>query len=59
MPHRVVDGVPLAHRCRVLPAEALLAELRGQSVEALQMFSSRAAAGSLAAHPGLWKVRRR
>jgi len=29
-PHRVVDGKPLKHECRVIPPTALRAEIRGE-----------------------------
>jgi hypothetical protein len=59
MPHQTSDGVPLAHRCRVLPPDAILAEYRGHDALALRVFASHAAAGRLENHPGLWRVRRR
>lgn len=59
MPHRVTDGLPVAHRCRVLPAQAILAEYRGDFDRALRIFASRAAVGRIEPHPGVWKRRRR
>jgi hypothetical protein len=58
-PHRTTDGVPLAHRCRVLPPEALRAELWGDHVRALRIFAACAAAGQVTPHTGIWKVHRR
>ena len=58
-PHRALDGVPLAHGCRVLPPDALLAELRGDRTGAVRIFATCAAAGRVARHAGLWKLRRR
>jgi len=57
-PHRTVDGLPLAHRCRVLPPQALRAEASGESHTALLLFARQAAAGHMASHAGVWKVRR-
>jgi hypothetical protein len=67
-PHRTVDGLPLAHRCRVLPPEALRAEASGESHTAFLLFARQAAAGQMASHSsrsmsrhavaGVWKVRR-
>jgi hypothetical protein len=59
LPHRITDGVPVAHRCQVLPPDALLAEHRGQNTLAVHLFANRAAAGKLEPHPGVWKLRRR
>jgi hypothetical protein len=59
MPHRATDGLPVAHACRVLPADAIRAEFRGHTDLALRLFASEAAAGRLPQHPGLWKHRRR
>ena len=58
-PHRTTDGVPLAHRCCVLPPEALRAELWGDHEAAIRLFSARAAAGQITPHAGFWKIRRR
>jgi hypothetical protein len=59
MPHRATDGLPLAHRCRVLPVEAIRAEVRGEFQLSMRLFSAHAAAGRLEPHPGVWRIRRR
>ena len=59
MPHRTTDGVPLAHACRVLPPDAVRAEVRGDLARAIRVFAARAAGGRLEPHPGVWKTRRR
>ena len=58
-PHRTLDGVPLAHVCRVLPPEALKAESWGDRESAVRIFAACAAAGRITPHAGLWKLRRR
>ena len=58
-PHRIVDGLPLAHACRVLPPDAVQAELWGDQPQAVRIFAARAAGGQLSQHAGVWKVRRR
>jgi hypothetical protein len=58
-PHRVADGLPLAHACRVLPPEALQAEADSNLATARHLFARRAAAGPLIEHAGVWKTRRR
>jgi hypothetical protein len=57
-PHRTEDGLPLSHRCRVLPPEALRAAANGEEGLALRLYAGRAAAGELEGHAGVWKVRR-
>ena len=58
-PHRTLDGIPLAHRCRVIPPEALRAELWGDNPRAVRIFAKYAAAGQVKPHAGVWKLRRR
>jgi hypothetical protein len=59
MPHRVSDGLPIAHRCRVLPVEAMAAAVRGDHQLSMRVFSAHAAARRLEPHPGIWRLRRR
>jgi hypothetical protein len=57
--HRIADGLPVAHRCVVLPAEALRAACNEDYQAALRIFATCGAARRLERHPGLWKTRRR
>ena len=59
MPHRLKDGVPIAHRCKQLPVEALRAELKGDKAGAVRIFGKVAARGPLPENDGTWKIRRR
>jgi len=56
--HRLQDGLPLPHQCRVLPAEALRAELEGDLESARRILAVHAAGGPLPISAGVWKVRR-
>ena len=58
-PHRISDGAPVAHRCRILPADAIEAALEGQFEKAIHTMARAAAAGPLLTHAGIWKLRRR
>lgn len=58
-PHRLIDGAPLAHSCRVIPPEAIAAAILGDFDQAITLFARAAAGGSLPAHGGVWKLRRR
>jgi hypothetical protein len=58
-PHRLADGVPLAHACRVLPREAICAVVAGDYDRAIRLLARAAASGPLPAHRGIWKTRRR
>jgi hypothetical protein len=55
-PHRTADGAPIAHRCRVLPPEALRAEIDGDLKEALRILLG---SGPRKEHGGVWNFRRR
>jgi hypothetical protein len=57
--HRLKDGAPVAHPCRVLPVEALKAEASGDRLGAVRMLAAHAAGGPLQEHGGVWNVRRR
>jgi hypothetical protein len=59
MPHRLTDGVPIAHPCKQLPVEALRAELKGDKAGAARIFGKVAARGPLPESTGTWKIRRR
>lgn len=37
-PHRMVDGKPIAHECYVLPTAMLVAERRGETESAFEIF---------------------
>jgi hypothetical protein len=54
-PHRLLDGAPLSHWCRVLPAASLAAALVGDSDRAIVILAK---AAPLPEHSGVWKVRR-
>jgi hypothetical protein len=58
-PHQIIDGLPIAHRCRVVPPEAIAAALRGDFQRAISVFATAAAKGPLPEHSGVWKLRRR
>jgi hypothetical protein len=58
-PHRLSDGVPVAHGCFVLPVEAFWAELLGDSGLAKRLAARAAASAPLKRHKGIWKARRR
>jgi hypothetical protein len=58
-PHRLSDGVPLAHACCVLPPFALWAEAGGQPQLATLLLARRAAVGPMTRHSGVWNLRRR
>ena len=55
-PHRTADGLPLAHRCRVLPPAALRAEIDGDLKRAVQILVK---SGPTVEHGGVWHLRRR
>jgi hypothetical protein len=58
-PHRVIDGVPVAHRCQVIPPESISAAIRGDFKRATTLLAKAAAKGRLPDHPGIWRLRRR
>lgn len=39
-PHRVSDGKPVQHECRILPIEALKAEMNGDIQTAIEILST-------------------
>jgi hypothetical protein len=45
----------VAHRCRVLPVEALKAEASGDRLGAVRMLAAHASGGPLQEHGGVWK----
>jgi hypothetical protein len=55
-PHRLLDGAPLSHWCRVLPAAPLAATPIGDSDRAIALLAQ---AAPLQEHSGVWKLRRR
>ena len=57
--HRIVDGLPVAHKCRILPAESITAAINGDFERAVSLMARAAANGPLPEHSGIWKVRRR
>jgi hypothetical protein len=57
--HRIIDGFPVAHKCRVLPAESIIAAINGDFERAISLMARAAAQGPLREHCGVWKVRRR
>jgi hypothetical protein len=57
--HRILDGLPVAHRCKVLPAESITAAINGDLERAVSLMAQVAAQGPLPEHCGIWKVRRR
>jgi hypothetical protein len=57
--HRIIDGLPVAHRCRILPAESITAAINGNFERAVSLMARAAARGPLAEDGGVWKVRRR
>jgi hypothetical protein len=57
--HSIVDGLPVAHRCHLIPPEAISAAISGDFVRAITLLAQAAARGPLPDHPGIWKVRRR
>ena len=58
-PHRVIDGLPIAHSCRIVPPESISAAIRGDFAGAVTLLAQAAARGPLPDHPGVWKTRRR
>lgn len=38
--HRLKDGVPVGHECRIIPASALRAEREGKVAEALEILQN-------------------
>ena len=59
LPHLLKTGEPVAHSCKVLPADALTAEADGRFLIAARILARSAATKPLASHPGIWKLRRR
>jgi hypothetical protein len=57
--HRILDGLPVAHKCRILPADSIIAAINGNFERAVSLMARAAAQGPLAEHGGVWKVRRR
>ena len=57
--HRIIDGLPVAHKCRILPADSITAAIDGDFEKAVSIMAQAAAKGPLAEHAGVWKVRRR
>jgi hypothetical protein len=57
-PHRL-DGRAIAHRCHMLPAEAVNAAIAGDYLRAVRVFARIAAAGPLPPDAGIWRTRRR
>jgi hypothetical protein len=57
--HRIIDGLPVAHRCKILPAESLIAAINGELERAVSLMAQAAAQGPLLEHSGVWKLRRR
>ena len=57
--HRIIDGLPVAHKCRILPADSISAAINGDLEKAISLLARAAAQGPLTEHSGLWKVRRR
>jgi hypothetical protein len=58
-PHRLIDGVPIAHRCRIVPPESISAAIAGDYGRAVMLLAQTAARGPLPNHPGIWRLRRR
>jgi hypothetical protein len=58
-PHRLIDGAPLAHRCRVLPPESIAAAIVGDFDRAIKILSQAASKGPLQEHSGIWRLKRR
>ena len=40
-PHRLKDGMPIDHECRVIPPEALQLEMKGEYTEAIAVMSGK------------------
>jgi hypothetical protein len=57
--HQIIDGLPIAHRCRVIPPDAIAAAIRGDFARAVTLLAQAAARGPLPNHPGIWRLRRR
>jgi hypothetical protein len=57
--HQIIDGLPIAHRCRVIPPDAIPAAIRGDFDRAIAIMARAAAQGPLPEHSGVWKLRRR
>jgi hypothetical protein len=57
--HRIIDGFPIAHRCRILPADSIIAAISGDFEGAISLMARAAAKGPLTEHRGVWKVQRR
>ena len=58
LPH-LPTGEPVAHACKVLPADALTAEADGRFLIAARILARNASGKPLPSHPGIWKLRRR
>ncbi len=58
LPH-LISGEPVAHSCKVLPADALTAEANGRFLIATRILARSASSKPLPPHPGIWKLRRR
>jgi hypothetical protein len=57
--HRIIDGLPVAHKCKVLAADSIIAAINGDFERAVSLMARSAAQGPLAEHSGIWKLRRR
>jgi hypothetical protein len=57
--HRIIDGLPVAHKCRILPADSITAAINGDFKKAVSIMARAAAKGPLREHGGVWKLRRR
>jgi hypothetical protein len=51
--------LPVAHKCRILPAESIIAAISGEFERAISLMAQTAAQGPLPEHSGVWKLRRR
>jgi len=57
--HRIIDGLPVAHKCRILPADSITAAIDGDFERAVSLMAGAAAKGPLPEHSGVWMLRRR
>ena len=56
---RVMVGLPIAHKCRILPPESISAAIAGGFDRAVTLLAKAAARGPLPDHPGILRLRRR
>jgi hypothetical protein len=49
--HRIIDGLPVAHRCRILPTDSITAAINGDFEGAVSLMARAAAKGPL---NGIW-----